>query len=155
MENKNLDEKRMNINMTKEEYRVLLDMICISDWILDAFSKDGRRFPDHHALKIKLFSLFKEMEAEAQIEYDAEMNDFFETEGYTAEIQAQFIEPFEQAIFWDELTHRLAKRDLLNEVGLEAYRKMDAMERYKRLSALEDQYEKEFQQNGLDKLVIK
>ena len=145
----------MNIDISAKEYRILLDMICIADWILDAFSKEGRSFSEHHALKIKLFSLYKDMGAEEQIEYDDTLNDYFETERYTKEIQTQFIEPFEQAVFWGELAHRLAKRDLCNEVGLEAYRKMDATERYKRISALEEQYEKEFQQNGLDKLVIK
>ncbi len=145
----------MNIDITKKEYRALLDMICIADWILDAFSKEGRSFPQHLALKIKLFSLYKEMGAQEQIEYDDMMNDFFETEHYTEEIQTQFIEPFEQAVFWEELTHRLAKRDLLNEIGQEAYRNMDGMERYKRIFALEQQYEKEFQENGLDRLVIK
>ena len=145
----------MNIDITKKEYRALLDMICITDWILDAFSKEGHSFPEHHALKVKLFSLYKEMGAEEQIEYDDTLNDFFETESYTEELQTQFIEPFEHAVFWDELTHRLAKRDLINEIGQEAYRNMDAMERYKRICVFEEQYEKEFQESGLNKLVIK
>ncbi|CEG57459.1 hypothetical protein [Legionella fallonii] len=145
----------MTIDITKREYRLLLDMVCVAGWMLEAFSEVETQHPEHHGLRTKLFSLYKQMDAEQYIEFDNTLNDYFETQSYEKELQTRFIEPFEDTIFWHELTHRLAMRDAIQEVGKEAFSNMDIKERGKRIDAFEERYQQEFQKNGLDKLIIK
>lgn len=145
----------MNIEITKNEYRLLLDMLCIADWIMEAFSESSKAtYPEHQTLKTKLFELCDTMDAADCIEYDETLNDYFETSEHENHIQSQFIEPYEQTVFWNELVHRLAVRDLINEVGIDALRTMDEGERLNRVNDYKQRYDQEFQTHGLDKLVI-
>ncbi|HLB41892.1 MAG TPA: hypothetical protein VJN02_03390 [Gammaproteobacteria bacterium] len=53
----------MKINITKKEYRLLLEMLYLADWTMNSQSVE-RRYKEHEELKKKIFPLYKEMGSE-------------------------------------------------------------------------------------------
>ncbi|HLX52951.1 MAG TPA: hypothetical protein VKR58_03370 [Aquella sp.] len=146
----------MKINFTKKEYRLLVDMLYLSDWMLNShianIEEDGH--PEYEALRKKLLSHYKEMSAVDIISYDHKHNDYFETQEYEDSLHKQFIDPYNDEIFWDELADRLALQNLAKEVGDEKFQTMDRMERLTRLNELSKHYTHEFETYGLEHVQI-
>ena len=55
-------------------------------------------------------------------------------------------------MFWEALPHRLAVRDLVEQVGEKAYTEMEFEERMSKLVELETFYYVELEDNGIDNL---
>ncbi|ASQ44571.1 hypothetical protein [Legionella clemsonensis] len=144
----------MKINLTKKEYRALLDMLYLADWVLHAYTIKENEQDEYEALKKKLLSYFKEMDAEDKIEFSPELNDYFEKADFEDYLNEKIIQPYENELFWDELIHRLSERDMVKALGMEQYSKMDAIERIKRMEEIKEQYANEFEAQGLANLKL-
>ena len=128
----------MNIELTEKEFRRLLDMVYIGNWILNACREDDR-FEDYDDLEEKLFSLCPEHGMAALCEL---------WEGHIYPSRAfeeggihEAIADYEDAVFFDILAEELARRDL----GLEDSEPEDYTELQNRM----DDYLDEFDKNGL------
>ncbi|MCW8410473.1 hypothetical protein OQJ13_15950 [Legionella sp. PATHC035] len=144
----------MNISITKKEYGTLLDMLCIADWVLNLYTTKAPKLNEYDALKQKFLSYFKEMDASDKIEFSSELNEYFETIEYEQSLSDNFIQPYENKLFWDELTQRLSERDMIQKIGMEQYSQMNPIERLKKVEEIKEQYAQEFQKYGLERLKI-
>jgi|688.fasta_scaffold290548_1 hypothetical protein len=145
----------MKIHFTKKEYRLLLDMLYIADWVMHSHQLISERgHKEHEALYDKIKSYYREMEAEDIIEYSKETDSYYETREYEEKTLEEFITPYDEDIFWEELVDRLAKRDVFRKIGIEKYNKMELIERIKTMSEAAEQYENEFEEHGLDRVKI-
>lgn len=145
----------MKIEINKEEYRALLDMLSIADWIMNAHEAKADSQPSaHEALKKKLFSYSTEMDATDIIQFSKEHNDYYETKDYEEHILDTFVTSYEDEFFWEELASRLAERDYVNKIGAANYSKMEPMTRMSAVLELEDRYLNEFSEYGIDYLKI-
>lgn len=145
----------MKINITKKEYRLLLDMLSIADWVLHAYAIEREDYHiEHEALKERLFSYSKEMGAENIIEHSQQLDGYYETNEYTEYVQDNFIQPFEDEFFWDELIDRLGEKDVIQSIGTEQYSKMEFIERMTKLEEMKEIYSNEFEKHGLENLKI-
>lgn len=141
----------MKIHFTKKDYLLLLDMIYLSDWIMHAHEV-GIISNDYKALRKKILSYFKEMGADDRIEY---VNDnYYETKEYDELLHEKFIEPYDQENFWEELAEQLASRDAIKAVGMEAFKKMDWLERMDEIDKAKEKYQEEFEKHGIENLKI-
>jgi L-rhamnose mutarotase len=143
----------MKINFTKNEYRLLLDMVEIAEWVLNAHktasSDEIKKYSD---LYQKILSYAKDMGFENLIIYDKNLDGYFATSEYEESEHMRYIEEFEDDVFWDALPHRLAVRDLVKEVGEKKYEEMEFVKRATKLVELESIYYKELEENGIDNL---
>jgi hypothetical protein len=139
----------MKINITKKEYRLLIEMLYLADWMMNAHWAD-RGLKEHKEFLTKILSIYKEMGAEDIIEYSEVLKDYHETTEYDERIQEKYITPYDNATFWDELIDRLAERDILNEIGLEKYKAMGDMARMTLFDEKRSQYATEFEKDGLE-----
>ena len=64
------------------------------------------------------------------------------------------IDEHDDHVFWDNLVDRLAKRDVIREIGLKEYAKLDRVERFRRDSKAREKYDKEFSTHGLKRLEL-
>ena len=133
----------MQIELTEKEFRRLLDMVYIGNWILNS-CRDDDRFEDYDDLEEKLFSLCPEhgMRTLSQ-----------RWRGHTYPSRAfeeggihEAIADYEDAVFFDILAEELARRDL----GLEDSDPEDLSA----LSARMEEYLDEFDRNGLDTVTV-
>lgn len=146
----------MKVSITKKEYRLLLDVLSMADWVMNAFNDDERPEVEPYVkLEQKLLSLAKDFDCEDLVTYDKGLKRYFPTRRYEEQGRDMgFIEEFEEEFFWDELEQRLAERDLVKSRGMEAAAEMEPPQRITELDRLADGYREEFSKHGLERLVI-
>ena len=147
----------MKIDISKNEYRDLMDILSIADWVLNAYKEeDDPKTERYGELEQKFYAYAKEMGFDDLIEFAPELEMYFPTRKYEDTGKYwDFVDDFENDLFWDELIHRLVERDLIKqEGGVENVMKLSMEERIKKEAPLEKKYSAEFEANGLDNLKI-
>lgn len=147
----------MKIDISKEEYRVLLDAFHIADWVFHAYkTEEGPETEEFRNLEQKILALAAEMGFEHLVEYDEETGRYFPTREYEdTSLVMDAIVDYDNESFWDELTERLASRDLILQEGKDKVLGMDFEERLTKTEGLRGKYSDEFYQNGLNRLYLK
>ena len=144
----------MKINFTKSEYRILLDVIYISDWILHAhYTEDRNDTKEYSGLFQKLMSYAKDMGCEDLVDFDKQQKNYAESFLFEEESPAPgYIEEFEDDSFWSELISRLARRDALIELKVDNPEDIDTETLYTAIFKAEEKWSKEFETYGLDRI---
>jgi len=133
----------MFIDLTEKEFRRLLDMVYIGNWVLNSCREDDR-FEDYDDLEEKLFSLCREHGMDALVQR-------WEGHDYPSQAFAEggiheAIADYEDAVFYDILAEELARRDMVEE-HISQY---DAEE----LSSRMEEYFDEFEKHGIDNVKV-
>ena len=134
----------MQIELTNKEFRRLLDMVYIGNWILNSTREENDRIGDYDQIEEKLFSLCRENGMDVLCE---------QYRGHTLPSRAyndggihEAIVAYEDAVFYDILAEELARRD------------MDYPEitdkNYAELVSRMEEYLDEFDNNGSNNLVV-
>lgn len=153
-----MTEGNMNITLTKKEYRQLVEMLYVADWIMTAHhvtEKDRKPTRLYSLLRKKLLSYSIGLGIDDLIIYDKEADDYFETLEHEEDMHEKFIDDYEERTFWESLSDRLAERDLVTSIGEKEFFAMDPFEKMKKLTELEEKYENEFEKNGIVRLELK
>ena len=130
----------MNIELSDKEYRRLLDMVYIGNWILNSARGDE----DYDLLQEKLFSMAPERGMRSLVQ--RWHGHIFPSQAYEDGGIHEAIADYEDAVFFNILAEELARRDL----GLVDCDPEDFTE----LSARMEEYMTEFEKNGLDSINI-
>ena len=132
----------MNIELSPKEFRRLLDMVYIGNWILNS-TRENDRFDDYDRLEEKLFGLCPQAGMFALVQ---------SWRGHTYPSKAfedggihEAIADYEDAVFFDILAEELSRRDL------EAEGDPDDLEA---LNARIEEYMTEFEKNGVTNIRI-
>ena len=133
----------MNIDLTEKEFRRLLDLVYIGNWILNS-TRTTDRFEDYDIVQEKIFSLCSKsgMKSLVQLWH----GHVFPSRAYEDGGIHEAIADYEDAVFFDILAEELARRDLGCLDGEPA----DLNE----LNARMDEYMDEFEKSGVENLVI-
>ena len=133
----------MQIELTEKEFRRLLDLVYIGNWILNSCREEDR-FEDYDLLEEKLFSLCPAHGMGALCEL---------WEGHIYPSRAfeeggihEAIADYEDAVFYDILAEELARRDMSDE----QISQNDTEELAERM----EEYFDEFEENGIDNVRI-
>ncbi|GGJ00240.1 hypothetical protein GCM10010885_06830 [Alicyclobacillus cellulosilyticus] len=136
----------MQIELTPEQYRKLLMLIFLGEWILNgsAANEDGREAVQDVADYI--YSLAHQFGAEDWVEYCDNCGGYHANQAME-EVLLPFIDEYDEETFWDVLSHHLAYRDVMATVGpdQEMTKELEL-----KLWRRKEQYEQEFQKHGLD-----
>ena len=133
----------MNIELTKREFRHLLDLVYIGNWILNS-TRSNDRFEDYDLIQEKLFSLA----AESDLSKLAQnfMGRIFPSAAYEEGGIHDAIADYEDAVFFDILAEELARRDM----STEQLNPEDINELLSRM----DNYMNEFEINGVENISL-
>ena len=133
----------MTIDLTEKEFRRLLDMVYIGNWILNS-CRDNDRFEDYDLLEEKLFALCPEHGMRSLVQrwrgrsYPSRA---FEEGGIH-----EAIADYEDAVFYDILAEELSRRDM----DAERIPQEDMDELSRRM----EEYYTEFEENGIDNIKV-
>ena len=133
----------MTIELTTKEFRRLLDMVYIGNWVLNS-TRGLDRFEDYDNVESKLFALCKNTPMESLVEVvngRSVPSTAFNDGGIH-----EAIVNYEDNIFYDMLAEELARRDM-------GYPEITSMNYDELVSRMED-YIDEFESNGTDNIVI-
>ena len=133
----------MQLELTEKEFRRLLDMVYIGNWILNS-CRDDDRFEDYDNLEEKLFSLCPEHGMRALVQ--RWRGHSYPSRAYEEGGIHEAIADYEDAVFYDILAEELARRDL-------DYQPV-SKENYDELVARMDDYIAEFEAHGTDNILI-
>jgi len=133
----------MKIELTELEFRRLLDMAYIGNWILNS-TRGSDRFTDYDDVESRLFSNCPsyDMPSLADISTGvARPSAAFENGGIH-----EAIAEYEDSVFFEILAEELARRDMdFEPIG---------PENYNELTSRIDEYIEEFEQNGIDNISL-
>jgi hypothetical protein len=147
----------MKINFTKKEYRSLIDLLDIANWVINAHRTDiGGEPKDYADLIQKIYSFSKEMGCEDIIEFNKSLGGYFSTREFEENSESrEYIEKFEQDTFWAELVAHLADRDILTKFNVRSLSELSPDDRISAMCEAESRWEDEFEKHGLEKICIK
>lgn len=133
----------MKIELSKKEFRRLLDMAYIGNWILNS-TRGNDRFEDYDNVESKLFALCRENGMDSLVEKwegeDVPSKKFAEGGIHEA------IMDYEDTVFFEILAEELARRDM-------EYKPV-SKDNYDELVARMDEYIAEFEAHGTDNILI-
>ena len=88
-----------------------------------------------------------------EIDRDDETGQYFMHSEWTDRLYQDHILDYDDHIFWDELAERLALRDLARQQGVDEEH-LAPDEDVRALRLLEERYQREFEDHGLDQIEI-
>jgi phage pi2 protein 07 len=147
----------MKIDIAKNEYRDLLDLLYIAHWVLASHKTEkDPRTAQYDEIIQKFYSYAKEAGFDSLIEYDPHGRSYHPASEFEDGSQAvKFLTEFVNHSFWDELIIRLAERDAVLQVGSsEQLRLLSHEDRHVLEDSLQERYADEFNRNGLRRIGI-
>ncbi len=147
----------MKIEITQEEYRDLLDLLHIANWILVFHkTKIEPATEKYDAVIQKIYALAAEAGLGNLIEHNPATGKYRPTSAFEDSSNSlKAIDEFVDHSFWDELIIRFAERDASRQVG--GYEQLDQLDhqgRHAVLDPIEKRYADEFNERGIDRLEI-
>ena len=133
----------MQIELTNKEFRRLLDMVYIGNWVLNSTRGDDR-FADYDDLESKLFGLCRTVGMKVLVE--DWNNTTIPSRAYEAGGIHEAIAYYEDNVFYEILAEELSRRDM-------GYADITP-ENYEEITGRMEQYMQEFQASGVDRLVL-
>ena len=133
----------MNIELTKKEFRLLLDLAYIGNWVLNS-TRGEDRFAPYDDLESKLFGLCREHGMDILVEKWNGLD--VPSKAYCDGGIHEAIACYEDNIFYEILAEELSRRDM-------EYPQISE-ENYDEIVVRMNQYMTEFQASGLDHLVL-
>lgn len=133
----------MQIELTKKEFRRLLDLVYIGNWILNSTRGDDR-FADYDKVESKLFAL-------AALNGMPELTEKWHGDPIPSRAFSEggiheAIMDYEDTVFFEILAEELARRDM-------DYQPI-SQDNYDELLDRMDEYISEFEANGTDNLTV-
>lgn len=132
----------INIELTPKEFRRLLDMVYIGNWILNSTRSGDERFHDYDEIEKKIFS-YCEKYGFGQL-YKKTNGSISPSNAYKNGGIHEAIIDYEDSVFFEILAEELARKDMefepVNSGNIEE------------LSDRIDNYMAEFEENGIENL---
>lgn len=146
----------MNLVLSHKEFRTLLEVLEIADWVLHAYkAEEPAETRSYRELEQKVLAMAESFGCEDLVDYDAVAKRFVSRRDFGESSPAQdFITEFENDAFWDQLAERLVERDLIRQIGEAALQKLEFDERERREDPYRKLYGEEFLSHGVDRLEI-
>ena len=128
----------MQINLTNREFRRLLDLVYIGNWVLNS-TRGNDRFADYDNLESKIFALSPALS-------EPWNGTIVPSRAYAEGGIHEAIAYYEDNVFYEILAEELSRRDMnYPEIG---------EENYDEIMGRMQQYMEEFQISGVDRLVL-
>ena len=133
----------MRFELTNKEFRRLLDLVYIGNWVLNS-TRGEDRFADYDQIENKLFSLCAD--GPMRILTEPYEGQWYPSRAYTEGGIHEAIAYYEDYVFFQILAEEMAKRDM----GYPAITEENHDELLDRM----EQYMQEFEISGIDRLQL-
>ena len=144
----------MKINFTSAEYRLLLDLVYLGDWMLSAHDvkDDSVQTTKYEPLVQKILSYANDAELSTLVDKSTDDGKFYTTRQFEEEGVMDIIYEYDEESFWMELIDRLAERDVR---AAQPDGHLPPFKEYLELAGpIEEQYAQEFETHGLQRLKL-
>lgn len=133
----------MQMDFTKQEFRLLLDLAYVGNWVLNSTRGEDRLGP-YDELLAKLFAhCLKSGMPELMAIHDSKVTP---SQAYVEGGIHEAIMDYEDTVFFEILAEELARRDM-NHAPI-------SQENFQELTGRINEYIAEFEQNGMDNITL-
>ena len=141
----------MGISFDEKRFKNLLMLAYLGDWVLNAYKENADASYDE-----ALSYLLSHAGAFGLKEWAEKTEGGSYVPSPKMERSAlEFVEDYNQEVFWDHLMQRLADRDMAAKHGEAAVLAMTEAQRLEKRREFEDKWTKEFEDHGLERLAAK
>lgn len=133
----------MNLELSEKEFRRLLDLVYVGNWILNS-TRGSDRFEDYDHVQEKVFSYCRQNGMTSLIRES--LGRVYPSHAYEDGGIHEAIADYEDAIFFDILAEELARRDM----NADHMNQDDIVE----LASRMEEYINEFEQNGIENISL-
>lgn len=147
----------MHIRFTEQELATLVEMLSLAVSVSAWNQKESAdvKLANYEAFESKILEKAAQNGLGEMIEFDEETKRFrLRKEVEEKLFHQECYEEFRNESFWDELTVRLADRDLVKSIGLKAWGELSEEERRKKTAGMEKRYWAEFSKNGIERVIV-
>lgn len=145
----------MKIPFTKAEYRVLLDLAYLGEWMLSAHDQgDDPAKNKYRDVVQKIYSYAKDLGCESLVEGDRDSGMIFPNREYEDSGIREIVDAYDNDTFWDEITNRLVDRDIAVQAPHLAGQFPRPEEYWTLTGALGQRYAEEFTTHGLERVTV-
>ena len=142
---------QIQIAFTKEQLEDFLDIVCLGQWMINGPRVE--RIEKYDKLAQHVYKAAKEAGLKG-VEYEEKDAEYWLTAEYEESVLQEFKEAYDNEIFWDDLSDRLAERDMEREFDSKAIEAMDNKERFIAHQTICRKYEEEFEKHGIERLLV-
>lgn len=147
----------MHIRFTDQELATLVEMLSLAANVASWNQKptsDGK-ITEFENFESRILEKAAQNGLGSLIEFDQETQRFRVKKDVEENLfYHECYEEFRNESFWDELTVRLADRDLVKSIGLKAWEAMSEEQRRAKTVAWEKRYWQEFSKNGIERVIV-
>lgn len=143
----------MQITFTKEQYETLIKLAYLGELMVNSIRSEDT-MSEFDEMLTYLLSFAKDAGHDRYVQFDEDMKGYIPSEKLEEELH-EYVEDYNNETFWEELVHRLAERDMINQFGAEAVQGMDFEERMEKEQPFLEKYYGEFEKKGIGTLEIK
>ncbi|HCC07881.1 MAG TPA: hypothetical protein DEP72_06965 [Clostridiales bacterium] len=140
----------MILEFNEEETEILVKMAFISDMVIDGIRSDEDTRGEIDKVIHKIYEGAFKSGMNKEIGHYVDENTYDLENGYSEKIYDEYIEKYDERVFWEELPFRLAERDI--EGSDKTYKTRE--EYMKAVWDKQEVYEEEIENNGLDRFII-
>ncbi|HUJ18608.1 MAG TPA: hypothetical protein VL197_11515 [Nitrospirota bacterium] len=146
----------MNVEITREEYALLLDLIIIASAVLTDHKDGDARTREHEKVIQKIYALADAMGQGSRIVHDADLGKYVPaSDSPEPSLVHTFLDEYADETFWHELIFRFTERDVARQVGgFENLSTLPADQRFDLETPIEERYMEEFSKHGIDRLEV-
>ena len=143
----------MHLRLTEDDFATLIDMVSLAGEVASINQKPGSE--DQQAafadLEDRILERAKSQGYGDIIEIDAETGKHRVTASYQEESYVQdCIDEMRNEIFWDELSYRLAERDVVRKLGENSYLSLPEEKKIELISPIQKNHWENFVKDGLN-----
>lgn len=133
----------MNIELSRKEFRRMLDLIYIGNWVLNS-TRGNDRIEDYDIVEEKLFTLCEQHKMGILAQRWG--GHVFPSKAFEEGGIHEAIADYEDAVFFEILAEELARRDMSYE--------NESPENISELTKRMEEYISEFEKNGVDNISL-
>lgn len=144
----------MKINLTKAQYRDLMEAVLLGNWIRGLLNDQGLYENNNYGeIEDYLIKYAREFQCEELVEKFRDKEII--SDNFSTKIES-IMENYDDFNFWDNLSRRLGQRDFYESMSEQEKMEMNKNGNWfpDRIHKLYEDYEKEFEENGLASLRI-
>ena len=142
----------MQINLTKEQYEKLMELAYLGNWVVNSYRGD-ERLEEYDRVAEHVLSSAPSAGYQDRVEFDEFEGRYFPSRKLDEDLK-QFVDEYDDDVFWNLLIDHLAERDLVRALGEEAVDKMEWDEYSRSLEPYLKKYEKEIDESGVEHLEL-
>lgn len=147
----------MHIRFTEQELATLLEMVSLAAEVASINRKPGAeaQFAAYEQFENSLLEKAKLKGFSEIIQFDEKAQRHrISMEYLTKSFVQECLDEMRNEIFWEEITLRLAERDVIRQMGIPAWTALTEEERRQKTEPIERRYWKEFTAKGIDNLHV-